>query len=219
MDERNWLWFSVTTFFAFVVISYVRESKLVFLVEKYSTQDRDYWFMKNSLEVRKKILNSVFSYLSSISKKLEGLQNYTGDGGEATDRVMALKRATKQPSVKIYKIPSHLPEEKMVDFPDLQEMIESHYSEYEGNSWFVRLVLMIFLEGTDYGDKEVTMKLIETNVKVLDRTYEPEYEDILETQVSNFLSQNLKKSNFPAHSAAHWSCVVFFWWSDWDSFS
>jgi len=38
MDERGWLFFALFTFFAFVGISYVRESKLVFLVEKYSSQ-------------------------------------------------------------------------------------------------------------------------------------------------------------------------------------
>lgn len=38
MDERGWLFFALFTFFTFVGISYVRESKLVFLVEKYSSQ-------------------------------------------------------------------------------------------------------------------------------------------------------------------------------------
>ena len=38
MDERGWLVFTLFSFFTFVGISYVRESKLVFLVEKYSKQ-------------------------------------------------------------------------------------------------------------------------------------------------------------------------------------
>ena len=38
MDERGWLFFALCTFFSFVGISYMRESKLVFLIEKYSSQ-------------------------------------------------------------------------------------------------------------------------------------------------------------------------------------
>ena len=104
MDERNWLWFSVTTFFAFVVISYVRESKLVFLVEKYSNQ-------------------------------LENLQNYTVPK-DKLDQQTAQQKVVGSPKVKIYKIPAHLPDDKMIDFPDLQEMIENHYNEYEGKLYF-----------------------------------------------------------------------------------
>ena len=105
MDERNWLWFSITTFFAFVVISYVRESKLVFLVEKYSNQ-------------------------------LENLQNYTGPK-DTSDQQSAKQQTVGSPTVKIYKIPAHLPDDKMIDFPDLQEMIENHYNEYEGKFNFI----------------------------------------------------------------------------------
>ena len=91
----------VTTFFAFVVISYVRESKLVFLVEKYSNQ-------------------------------LENLQNYTApnDAQQSTQKFDQMVQ--KSPKVKIYKIPAHLPEDRVIDFPDLQDMIENHYNEYEG---------------------------------------------------------------------------------------
>ena len=108
MDERNWLWFSVTTFFAFVVISYVRESKLVFLVEKYSNQ-------------------------------LENMQNYTDPKEEPTLQLtqpQSRQLTLNSPNVKIYKIPAHLPDDQMIDFPDLQEMIENHYSEYEGKPYF-----------------------------------------------------------------------------------
>ena len=107
MDERNWLWFSVTTFFAFVVISYVRESKLVFLVEKYSNQ-------------------------------LENLQNYTVPKDKSDQQ--SVQQIVGSPKVKIYKIPAHLPDDKMIDFPDLQEMIENHYNEYEGKLCFMRQV-------------------------------------------------------------------------------
>ena len=117
MDERNWLWFSVTTFFAFVVISYVRESKLVFLVEKYSNQ-------------------------------LENMQNYTGPNDQLT--MKSTQQQTRQlslnsPNVKIYKIPAHLPDDQMIDFPDLQEMIENHYSEYEGSFNVNLLIGLLFL--------------------------------------------------------------------------
>ena len=126
MDERNWLWFSVTTFFAFVVISYVRESKLVFLVEKYSNQ-------------------------------LENMQNYTGPNDQLT--MKSTQQQTRQlslnsPNVKIYKIPAHLPDDQMIDFPDLQEMIENHYSEYEG-SFSINLLIGIL-----FSQKELIMDSI-----------------------------------------------------------
>ena len=91
----------VTTFFAFVVISYVRESKLVFLVEKYSNQ-------------------------------LENLQNYTAPNDALQSVQQFDQTRQKSPQVKIYKIPAHLPEDRVIDFPDLQDMIENHYNEYEG---------------------------------------------------------------------------------------
>ena len=156
MDERNWLWFSVTTFFAFVVISYVRESKLVFLVEKYSNQ-------------------------------LENMQNYTDPKEEPTLQLtqpQSRQLTLNSPNVKIYKIPAHLPDDQVIDFPDLQEMIENHYSEYEGKPYFTLAVcLKTFSEGTDYGP-DIGTESESTSVKTLDRTYEPEYDEMLSSERS-----------------------------------